>query len=93
MFDYIKTNEADVERLIKARDNINKGVYISVFFFIILYGCTIITAFILKAHNAVLYALLLAVVFLVMTVGLMIKREIFSMMIYLKGLEEHIKWK
>ena len=80
---YIDTVTEGVERLKDARKNMNKGVILLFISWIFVMIFSIFLFFIKWKVSATWFAAL-SVGYLVMIFGLIIKREIFSMMIYLK---------
>jgi len=75
MFKYVDTSKEDIERLKSARKHINWGAFFCIYFFAFLAVFGIFFAVIL---------IFLSILFLILGIGLVLKREIYSMMIYLK---------
>ena len=82
MFKYLDTTKEDAERLKKARSNINKGCALASITFILAYLIGVL--FLLISVTIGLLFIVIGIIFVVMSGNLMIKREIFSMMIWLK---------
>lgn len=81
-WNYLDSVTASVERLMKARRSMNIGVFVSIIF---------ITLFLLmgigyQATEDKFYLLCytLCILYTIIFIGMIIKREIYSMMIYLK---------
>ena len=87
LFDYIHTDTANVERIEKGRKNINRMVhicdYICIFFLVFSLFFYIIHYY----YSAIFYGIL-ACAYMVMGGYLMVKREIYSFMIYRRKKDE-----
>lgn len=87
MFGFIDTATEDIERLKKARKNIHTATIISmsmeIFFLGVIFILLLVNAPIIFIATSIIFA----VYFAVSSTALVIKREIYSIMIFLKGLE------
>lgn len=86
MFKYTDTVDASVDRLKEARKNINWGCTVSSFMFLFCYLIGVVA--LLKSVALGLFFVVIASFFIIMSGNLMVKREIFSMMIFLKERDE-----
>lgn len=75
---YIDTSIENIDRLKKAREHINTGATFISF-------CSFICLFLGFFKTLFFYC---SIFFIVLCVGLMVKREIFSIMIYLKEVDK-----
>jgi len=75
MVKYIDISKENIERLKSARKHINWGAFFCLYFFAFLAVFGMFFAAVL---------LFISILFLILGIGLVLKREIYSMMIYLK---------
>ena len=87
MLKYLDTCVVDIDRLKKARSNINKGTTLT-FIFSILILVMGATFMFFDELSLGITLLVLASFYLIMAIGLVIKREIFSIMIFLRTKQE-----
>jgi len=83
---YLDTVVEDVERIKKGRENINKGIMLSLIFLIII-GLMACVLFSLSLKATAIFLLVIGVMYLIVLSTLVIKREIYGIMIYLKQKE------
>jgi len=83
---YIKTEEATIERLDKARKNLTYGSIICYLLFILCYIAYALFYVIYSAYEDIFF--LGIVMFLICTVAFVLKREIYSLAILIKQKEK-----
>jgi hypothetical protein len=82
-FDYKDTVVEDVESIKESRSNINKGACLTVIPYAIFFFMGVILHMMGYIVTGI-YFIIIAVAFLILMMGLVLKREMYSIMIYLK---------
>jgi hypothetical protein len=88
IFSYLKTDEESVEKIKKARAKINKIIFL---LFIEFFVVAVFTIYFILTGDTTKFALLILLGFsycilnFVLLIGLVIKRELYSVMIFMKG--------
>lgn len=85
------TVKADVADLKVARENLHKGIILLLFAWIMILCLALCFYFIQHKVTALMF-LGCSILYLIIVVALIIKREIYSVMIYLKQKEKH-EWR
>lgn len=83
VMEFLDTAEADVVRIRKGRKNIQRGITAMVLLIFVTMFFIIVGTLVISFLFLLLFTILFVGMF-VLIVGLIVKREIFSMMIYLK---------
>ena len=88
---FLDTVKEDAVRIRKGRKNLHRGILCVL---VVIYLICFIVMFALVTNNFVnlYFGLMLFVALIVLYVGMIIKREIYSVVILLKELEEKAKW-
>ena len=84
---YLDTSIEDVDRIKEARNNINKGTILTLLFSFIILLLGVAFMF-YDEYSLGISFLVIAVFYFIMAIGLILKREIFSMMIFLRTVQE-----
>ena len=84
---YLDTTIESIERLKEARENINKAIFIDFIVFVFSFFFSFFLFFIVNQMIGI-YFVVLSAMYVITIIGLILKREIYGIMIYLKAYED-----
>jgi len=84
---YLDTVTENIDRVKKGRENINKGLVFIMLGWIVYIVLSLIL-YLTQLYFSAIWIAVLGISFLILTVGIVVKREIYSLAILVKNMEE-----